>query len=169
MELRQSGPALWTEMAEAFEERNFLRKLGMTRSDVERVFGAVDWRQILAPFTPLRTRVSCAAALESFRPLLLSLAPEPPEGWLRYAYQVALSLLYPAADHSHTSAQWDGALCFLQFLQVLLRSEGRLCPLTPGWILPFVPRRSSATAVWRKNITSFWPGFRESTSTSCCG
>ena len=79
MELRQSGPALWTEMAEAFEERNFLRKLGMTRSDVERVFGAVDWRQILAPFTPLRTRVSCAAALESFRPLLLSLAPEPPE------------------------------------------------------------------------------------------
>lgn len=169
MELRQSGPALWTEMAEAFEERNFLRKLGMTRSDVERVFGAVDWRQILAPFTPCAPGSPAATALEAFRPLLLSLAPEPPGGWLRYAYQVALSLLYPARTTATPSAQWDGALCFLQFLQVLLRSEGRLCPLTPGWILPFVPRRSSATAAWRKNITSFWPGFRESTSTSCCG
>ena len=133
MELRQSGPAVWSEMAEAFEETDFLRKLGMNRSDAERVFGAVDWHQVLTPFTPLRARVSCAAALEAFRPLLGQLAPEPPEGWLRYAYQVALSLLYPAADHSHTSAQWDGALCFLQFLQVLLRAEGRALPFDP-WL-----------------------------------
>ena len=133
MELRQSGPALWTELAEAFEEKEFLRKLGMNRADAERVFASADWRGIAAPFTPIRSRISCAGAVDAFRPLLMSLAPEPPEGWLRYAYQVALSLLYPAADHSHTSAQWDGALCFLQFLQVLLRAEGRALPFDP-WL-----------------------------------
>ncbi len=133
MELRQSGPALWTELAEAFEEKEFLRKLGMNRADAERVFASADWRGIAAPFTPIRSRISCAGAVDAFRPLLMSLAPEPPEGWLRYAYQVALSLLYPAADHIHTSAQWDGALCFLQFLQVLLRAEGRALPFDP-WL-----------------------------------
>ena len=133
MELRQSGPALWTEMAEAFEKTDFLRKLGMSRSDVERVFGSVDWRQLLSPLIPIRSRITCAGALETFRPLLMSLAPEPREGWLRYAYQVALSLLYPAADHGHTSAQWDGALCYLQFLQVLLDAEGQALPFDP-WV-----------------------------------
>lgn len=133
MVLRQSGPALWTEMAEAFEKTDFLRKLGMSRSDVERVFGSVDWRQLLSPLIPIRSRITCAGALETFRPLLMSLAPEPREGWLRYAYQVALSLLYPAADHGHTSAQWDGALCYLQFLQVLLDAEGQALPFDP-WV-----------------------------------
>ena len=133
MELRQSSPALWTEMAEAFEEKDFLRKLGMSRSDVERIFGGVDWRQVLSSLTPIRSRLTCAAALETFRSLLGHLAPEPPEGWLRYAYQVALSLLFPAADHGHTSAQWDGALCYLQFLQVLLNAEKRALPFDP-WL-----------------------------------
>lgn len=133
MELRQNGPALWTEMAEAFEETDFLRKLGMSRSDAQRIFDGVDWRQFLSPLLPIRSRLTCAGTLEAFRPLLMSLAPEPPEGWLRYAYQVAVSLLYPSADRSHTSAQWDGALCFLQFLQVLLRAEGRALPFDP-WL-----------------------------------
>ena len=50
MELRQSGPALWTELAEAFEEKEFLRKLGMNRADAERVFASADWdRRALHP------------------------------------------------------------------------------------------------------------------------
>ena len=42
--------------------------------------------------------------------------------------QVARALLYPASDPGHTSAQWDGALCFLQLLQVLFDAE-RTCLL----------------------------------------
>ena len=56
------------------------------------------------------------------------MAPEPAEGWLPYAYQVARSLLYPAADPGHTAAQRDGALCVLQFLQVLLDEERASLP-----------------------------------------
>ena len=159
MELRQSSPALWTEMAAAFEETDFLRKLGMTRSDVGRVFGSVDWRQVLTPLVPIRARLTCAAALETFRPLLISLAPEPPEGWLHYTYQVALSLLYPSADRSHTSAQWDGALCFLQFLQVLLDAERKALPFDPWLDFAFCSQEelidSGVTEEYRQLLSRF--------------
>ena len=68
-------------------------------------------------------RPRSAAALDAFRPLLDRISPEPAEGWLSCAYETARSLLYPAADAGHTAAQRDGALCFLQFLQVLFDLE----------------------------------------------
>ena len=160
MELRQSGPALWTEMAAAFEETGFLRKLGMSRSDVGRIFGNVDWRQVLSPLIPIRSRLSCAAALEVFRPLLTPLAPEPPEGWLRYAYQVVLSLLYPAADQGHTSAQWDGAMCYLQFLQVLLDAEGRSLPFDPWLDFAFCSEEELSDSAAAEEYRQFLARFR---------
>ena len=108
---------LYTQMAEAMRAPSFLKKLGMNRADAAGLFGNADWQNLLGDLLPIRGRLTCGQALEAFRPLLDRMAPEPPEGWLRYAYQVATALLYPAADHDHTSAQWDGALCFLQFLQ----------------------------------------------------
>ncbi|CAN4049584.1 hypothetical protein LEFCBN_LEFCBN_12135, partial [Dysosmobacter welbionis] len=77
--------------------------------------------------------MSCADALAAFRPLLDQVAPDPAEGWLSYAYQVARALLYPASDPGHTSAQWDGALCFLQLLQVLFDAE-RTCLPFDFWL-----------------------------------
>ena len=120
---RQMRKALHIQMSEAFRNPSFLQKLGMNRVDTEHLFREVNWFQILRGVVPIQSRISCADALAIFRPVLDRMAPEPEEGWLRYSYQVALALLYPAADHSHTSAQWDGALCFLQFLQVLLDEE----------------------------------------------
>ena len=125
--------ALRIKLVETFNDRAFLKKLGFGRKDIRRVFGAADWKGALAPLLPIRERLTCAQALASFRPMLDALAPEPEEGWLRCAYQVALSLLYPRADGVHTSAQWDGALCFLQFLQVLFDAERQSLPFDP-WL-----------------------------------
>ena len=125
--------ALRIRLVETFNDRAFLKKLGFTRKDIRRVFGAADWKSMLSPLLPIRERLTCAQALASFRPVLDALAPEPEEGWLRCAYQVALSLLYPQADEVHTSAQWDGALCFLQFLQVLFDAERQALPFDP-WL-----------------------------------
>ena len=125
--------ALRIKLVETFNDRAFLKKLGFSRKDIRRVFGAADWKDALAPLLPIRERLTCAQALASFRPMLDALAPEPEEGWLRCAYQVALSLLYPRADGAHTSAQWDGALCFLQFLQVLFDAERQSLPFDP-WL-----------------------------------
>lgn len=124
---------LYTRLTDAFREKTFLRKLGMNRADAARLFGGADWRGIVESLTPIEARLSCAQALEVFSPLLANIAPEPGEGWLKYAYLVASSLLYPQEDHAHTSAQRDAALSFLQFLQELFAAERRALPFDP-WL-----------------------------------
>ncbi|MBM6849923.1 cytidyltransferase-related domain protein [Oscillibacter valericigenes] len=109
--------------AAAFAAPAFFKKLTMSHADAEQLFAPVDWCGLCRDLAPTERRVSCAAALDAFRPLLDRISPEPAEGWLSCAYETARSLLYPAADAGHTAAQRDGALCFLQFLQVLFDLE----------------------------------------------
>lgn len=120
-------------MAEAFQADTFLRKLRMTRSDAADLFAPVDWKGLLAPLLPLEERVSCTQALEIFRPLLDKVATEPEEGWMRYAYETAVSLLYPQDRQAGSLAQRDGALSFLQFLQVVFDAEREALPFDP-WL-----------------------------------
>ncbi|MDO4314748.1 MAG: cytidyltransferase-related domain protein [Oscillospiraceae bacterium] len=121
------------QMAEAFGEEDFLRKLAMNRSDLNRRFGAVDWERVLDPLIPVKSRLSCRQALAAFRPLLDAMAPEPAGGWLPCAYQTAVSLLYPQEGRPCTPAQRDGALCFLQFLRRLFDAERAALPFDP-WL-----------------------------------
>ena len=114
--------------AAAFAAPAFLKKLTMSHADAERLFAPVDWCGLCRDLAPTERRVSCAAALDAFRPLLDRISPEPAEGWLSCAYETARSLLYPAADAGHTAAQRDGTLCFLQFLQVLFDLERTSLP-----------------------------------------
>ncbi|MBM6909388.1 cytidyltransferase-related domain protein [Oscillibacter valericigenes] len=114
--------------AAAFAAPAFLKKLTMSHADAERLFAPVDWCGLCRDLAPTERRVSCAASLDAFRPLLDRISPEPAEGWLSCAYETARSLLYPAADAGHTAAQRDGALCFLQFLQVLFDLERTSLP-----------------------------------------
>ena len=114
--------------AAAFAAPAFLKKLTMSHADAERLFAPVDWCGLCRDLAPTERRVSCAAALDAFRPLLDRISPEPAEGWLSCTYETARSLLYPAADAGHTAAQRDGALCFLQFLQVLFDLERTSLP-----------------------------------------
>ena len=79
----QQEQTLYIRMAEAFRKHSFLQKLRMTQSDVDRHFGGINWNRLLSPLTPMEARLSCAQALEIFRPLLEKLAPEPAEGWLK--------------------------------------------------------------------------------------
>lgn len=116
---------LHIQMAETFGEEGFLRKLAMNRTDLSSRLDAVNWEEILSPLTPITERISCAQALEAFRPVLTGIAPEPDEGWLACAYRTASSLLYPQEGRHCTPAQRDGALCFLQFLRQLFDAERR--------------------------------------------
>ena len=156
---KQTDRALSLWMEDAFRDKMFLRKLGINRADLSQLFDQVNWRSQLSSLVPIRRRISCAEALDAFRPLLDALAPEPEEGWLRYAYQVASSLLYPAADTCHTSAQWDGALCFLQFLQVLFAAERRTLPFDPWLDFAFCTdaelAQSGVAAEYRQFIKRF--------------
>lgn len=61
------------------------------------------------------------------------MAPDPAEGWLSYATRWPGRCCDPASAPGHTSAQWDGALCFLQLLQVLFDAE-RTCLPFDFWL-----------------------------------
>ena len=155
---RDNSP--YKRLANALCEDAFLRKLGISRREMRRVFGAADWKSLLEPLFPIRERLSCAQALEAFRPLLDDLAPEPEEGWLRCAYQVAVSLLYPQADEVHTSAQWDGALCFLQFLRELFDAERQAVPFDPWLDFAFCTEEELADSAVAAEYRRFLKRFR---------
>ena len=129
-------------------KESFLKKLGIRREASGRLLGSVPWTQLTAPLEPITGRISCARALDAFRPLLDTIALEPAEGWLPYTYQVARCMLYPEADRTHTSAQWDGAFCFLQFLQAVFTAERQALPFDPWLDFAFCSREElSASAV----------------------
>ena len=46
--------ALRIRLVETFNDRAFLKKLGFTRKDIRRVFGAADWKSMLSPQLPIR-------------------------------------------------------------------------------------------------------------------
>ena len=119
----ESHNSLYANLAAAFSQESFLQKLSRPDEAPPR---ETDWRGRLAPLLPIRTRISCAEALEVFCPLLS--APEPEEGWLSYVYRTAVSLLFPRDGDAYLPRQRDAALCFLQFLQVLFDAEREALP-----------------------------------------
>lgn len=153
--------ALPQVMEEAFGEESFLRRLGHNRADMNRLFGGVDWRALLAPLLPITKRLSCAQALEVFLPLLDKIALVPPEGWLKYAYQTAVSILYPQEDLNHAPAQRDGAICFLQFLRTLFDEERAALPFDPWLDFAFCTEEELKTCTLAREYRQFLLRFRE--------
>jgi len=149
------------QLAEDFQASSFLRKLGMNRSDAVRLFGSVDWRALLSSVLPIHARLSCDELLYAFRPVLDQLAPEPDEGWLHYSYQTASALLFPIGDHAHTSAQWDGALCFLQFLQEMFDLERGSLPFDPWLDFAFCSEEELRASSVADEYRQFQMRFRE--------
>ncbi len=168
---KQTDRALSLWMEDAFRDKMFLRKLGINRTDLSQLFDQVNWRSQLSSLVPIRRRISCAEALAAFRPLLDALAPEPAEGWLRYAYQVARSLLYPAADPGIPPPSGTVPCAFCSSSRCSLPpNERTACPLTSGWTLTSVPRRSwrhSGVAEEYRRFLPPLPG--RNTSMRCCG
>jgi len=148
-------------LTRSFTEKTFLQRLGMNQSDAKHLLGQVDWESALRPVFPLRERLTCAQALELCRPMLNAAAPEPPEGWLPYAYRVSVTLLYPEADHAHSSRQWDGALCYLLVLQILLDEERRELPFDPAYDFAFCTDAEMTGSFVAGEYRQFLRRFRE--------
>ena len=58
-------------------KESFLKKLGIRREASGRLLGSVPWTQLTAPLEPITGRISCARALDAFRPLLDTIALPP--------------------------------------------------------------------------------------------
>lgn len=149
------------QLTQAFADRSFLRRLGIGQAEAKRLLRQVDWDAALRALLPLRERLTCAQVAELARPMLDAAAEEPAEGWLPYIYHVAVTLLFPTADEDHTSRQWDGALCFLRVLQILLDEERRVLPFDPGFDFAFCTEAELANSLVAEEYRSFLRRFRE--------
>nr|WP_325294107.1 cytidyltransferase-related domain protein [uncultured Oscillibacter sp.] len=150
---------LCLNLTRAFQEEAFLRKL--SHPQAEALLSGQDWPVLLAPLLPIGERLCCVQVLESFRPVLEGLAPEPEEGWALCAYHTAVSLLYPQADPARTPAQRDGALCFLQFLQVLLDAEREALPFDFWLDFAFCTEEEQGTSNLAEEYRLFLRRWRE--------
>ena len=92
---RDNSP--YKRLANALCEDAFLRKLGISRREMRRVFGAADWKSLLEPLFPIRERLSCAQALEVLLPFLVDMSYTTDELLFRCAYYVVVTILVPIA------------------------------------------------------------------------
>ena len=152
---------LLTRMTEAFTDKTFSRKLAMVHAELTGILSGQDWDALLSPLLPITRRLNCQQVLEAFRPMLDTMAQEPDEGWLNYAYQRAVFQLYPQADQAHTAAQRDGALCFLQFLQILLDEEREVLPFDPWLDFAFCTEAELAGSSLADEYRQFLRRFRD--------
>ena len=126
-----SARQVGTRITHVLSDKNFLKKLALPAQATAILLRSLDWEQALRPLLPIRRRLTCVEVLELTRPLLDRIAEEPGEGWLGWAYQVSVMLSFPRTETAHTSRQWDGALCYLRILQLLLDEERSALPFSP--------------------------------------
>jgi len=155
----ESVKSLTEALVRAFEEQTFLRKLAMSRADAAALILPQEWDAPLSTLLPFEKRLTCEKALEITLPLMNRLTPPPKEGWMVYAYHVAVSLLYDGADVEHTAAQRDAALCYLNILQVLFDAEREALPFDPQFDFAFCTEeelaRSSTAEEYRQFLVRF--------------
>lgn len=130
---RQVGARIF----QALIDKHFLNRLNMSARSATVLFESVDWTQAVSALLPIRQRMACNEVLAVVRPLLDSVSPEPPEGWLNCAYQVANALQFPQTEASQDKRHWDGALCYLRVLQQMLEEERALLPFSSQFDFAF--------------------------------
>ena len=151
--------SLTDALVHAFEDQTFLRKLAMSRTDAAALILPQEWDAPLSALLPFEKRLTCEQALVMTLPLMNRLTPPPKEGWMVYAYHVAVSLLYDEADVEHTAAQRDAALCYLNILQVLFDAEREALPFDPQFDFAFCTEEelahSSTAGEYRQFLVRF--------------
>ena len=123
---------LATELSTRLFDREFLKRVGLTRRTMQGVFNRDKWESALDTIFPIRERFTCEKILELCRPEIAMLSPEPEEGWLSYAYKFSTHILYPDDEFTAASAPYAaGALLFLSILQFFFDEERKVMSFDP--------------------------------------
>ncbi|HWP51157.1 MAG TPA: cytidyltransferase-related domain protein [Clostridia bacterium] len=154
---RQIGAHLF----QALIDKRFLNKLSMSAPSAAILFERVDWEQALSALLPLQRRITCKEVFGVARPLLECLAPEPPQGWLNCAYQVANTMQFPQGEAEQNSQQRDGALCYLRILQQLLEEERAILPFSSQYDFAFCTEEELGGSASADEYRRFCEWFKE--------
>ncbi|MCI6640745.1 MAG: cytidyltransferase-related domain protein [Pygmaiobacter massiliensis] len=161
--LKRQVRGLLNALSGAFSNRRFLQKLSMPKKAAAALVRPSDWEGALSELLPITQRLTCGQLTELARPMLDKIAPEPPEGWMLYAYQTAVRMMFPdslPAD-TNTPAQHDGAVCLLAVLQVLFTEERRSLPFDPRYDFAFCTERELAGSDRQEEYRRFLDRFED--------
>ena len=123
---------LVTELGNRLSDKEFLKKIGLSRRSMQQLFDKDRWEVIFEKAFPVTRRFSCAEILEFCREDMEKLGNEPEEGWLSFAYKYSTHILYPDADFAVSAAPYaPSALYFLNVLQYFFDEERKVLPFDP--------------------------------------
>ena len=123
---------LVTELGNRLSDKEFLKKIGLSRRSMQQLFNKDHWEVIFGKAFPVTRRFSCAEILEFCREDMEKLANEPEEGWLSFTYKYSTHILYPDGDFSASAAPYaPSALYFLNVLQYFFDEERKVMPFDP--------------------------------------
>lgn len=75
---------LVTELGNRLSDKEFLKKIGLSRRSMQQLFDKDRWEVIFEKAFPVTRRFSCAEILEFCRVDMEKLSNEPEEGWLSF-------------------------------------------------------------------------------------
>ena len=123
---------LVTELGNRLSDKEFLKKIGLSRRSMQQLFDKDRWEVIFEKAFPVTRRFSCAEILEFCRKDMEKLSNEPGEGWLSFAYKYSTHILYPDTDFAVSAAPYaPSALYFLNVLQYFFDEERKVLPFDP--------------------------------------
>lgn len=123
---------LATELSARLFDRDFLKRSGLSRRTVQKIFNREKWESFFETRFPIQDRFSCEELLNLCRPELGLLCQEPPEGWLLFTYKFSTHILYPDKIFAANSAPFAaGALLFLNILQFFFDEERKAVHFNP--------------------------------------
>ena len=123
---------LVTELGNRLSDKEFLKKIGLSRRSMQQIFHKGRWEVIFERAFPVTRRFTCAEILEFCREDMEKLGAEPEEGWLSFTYQYSTHILYPDEDFSASAVPYaPSALYFLNVLQYFFDEERKAMPFDP--------------------------------------
>lgn len=133
---------LYRNIEEGLTERDFLRKMGMSKRAMLSLLSGCNWRE--KAFQAVTTeKIDCRFALKLCEDTLDTIGEAPKEGWMEYSFRHTLQKLFPdGMDEEETDRpEYEaGRLFYNEALTILLEFDRKKRPFNPVLDMDLLPR-----------------------------
>lgn len=131
---------LATELSARLFDRDFLKKSGIGRRNMQKLFDRDKWEDTFEELLPAKGRFRCEDILNICRPELKLLCSEPEEGWLCFTYKLSTHIPYPDEEFMAQNAPFvPGAYLYLEILRFFFDEERKTVAFDPYDDFAFLP------------------------------
>lgn len=153
---------LYKELIARLTERDFLKKVGLSRKTVAGLINKKEWEEKLAAMLE-KGRINCGEVLELCRRLMEAVCPggEPEQGWLGFAYRFIMGEAFPESiEELSQPKQNRGAQIYLKILSVLLKEELRWTAFDRRLDFSVLSPQELAASDKKEEYLRFWETFQ---------